>query len=231
MLAPQFSWEMDQWKGIIYSGYYYQWHELFDKPSTKILYDGYYRAQHYFSRFTSRYYLQPLKKTSFVLDYQFRYIEDWATESNHNMMIYQSYRIHHDLLVGISHRLGRVIEMAAEGFYNYQDPDRRDYLAQVYRRGDIISSGIKIGINYSLNHSLSARMGFEYHRFQEDEIWNYFGNNEGPVFSVGAGYYWKKFEIDGYFRYGKMVRDNIEYFDNNRYREKMNLSIQFKSYL
>ncbi len=231
LLFPQVALKSSKWEGVIFSGYSYHWHELFDKVSNSIFYDGYYQGQHYFGRLALRHYLSERKGTTITLDYQYRYIEDWAREPNYNLMIYQSYRRIHLLLAGLSCRIRRKLELAVEGTFLNEDPDRRDYLAKVYRRGDITKYILRGGINYILNQSFQIRLGLEYQWFREGAVWDYYGNHEGPLLTSGIGYNWPKFELNGYVRFGKLVRDELVlYTEHNRYKEVLDASIQIKSY-
>ncbi|MCD4691419.1 MAG: hypothetical protein K8R79_00775 [Calditrichales bacterium] len=228
-IRPQLAFQTKNIESVVYLGYYYQWHEIFD-GTTKRYYDGNYQAQHYFLNTVLRYHLGEDKQTSLAFAYKFLYIEDWAKEPKAGLLFYQAfYRIHKTTL-GLSHRFSDLpLEAAVEIHHQYFDPRKNDYLAHLYRKGKNLNLELHTGIEYKYNPRLHFRLGFIYLDYQEAEKWNYFGNYNGPKVTGGIGYYFKKFELDLFGKYG-IMNGTSTHINSDKRRENCNIIIQLKHY-
>ncbi len=224
--SGQFSYQSRTWETVILGGYQYRWHEIYDSP-TRRLYDGYYQGEGYFGRAALRYHRGLRKQTTIALDYQFNYLEDWAKEPIAGLLFNQAYYRNHQAALGFSHRFQIApLETALELHYDLSNPYEADYLAHLKRKGYIRNFEMHAGGEYRISNRFSLRAGYIYKRYDEQKVWNYFGDNEGSGVTFGAGYYFKKIELDLYGRYGQMS----SLVNGDAWRQSLFFMIQLKNY-
>ncbi|MBN2426570.1 MAG: hypothetical protein JXR46_05005 [Calditrichaceae bacterium] len=231
LVFPQLSLAGKRLESIIFTVYGYRQTDISDKIFTTRYKEGYHQGEYYFGCLTSRYYLNHERQTSLAVDYCYKYFKDWASEPKNKLLLYESFMTQHEILLGFAHKTNRFLEIAAEGYYRTYNPDKKDYLAKIYRNGNIKLFGVRGGINYNINSVLALRTGIEYQSHHEAEIWDYFGDYKGLTGSAGFGFYGHAFELEGYFSYGKMTRkEPVLYLKSTRYRENLDIELQLKSY-
>ena len=230
IMTPSVQWQTTRWEGIIFAGYFYRWHELYDNPTLPV-YDGYYQEQRYFTRLANRYYLNAARQTLFAVDGYFGYIENWAKEPHAGYMIYRAFYHRYGLTLGFSHQFDDIpLTVAAEGEFKRDLPDRRDYLAHVYRVGTLDDTELRFGGEYTVAHIYHIRAGFYYHWYEEDPVWKYFGNMSGPGATAGFGYDSEFHAIDFYFKYGGLSSCGCSAQNSGKRNNSLDIVLSWKQF-
>ena len=231
IVFPQLSLAGKRLESVVFAVYGFKQTDISDRIFTIRYKEGYHQGEYYFGCLTSRYYLNHERQTSLAVNYHFKYFEDWASEPKNKLLLYESFMTQHEILLGFANTANRFLEFAIEGYYSAGSPDKKDYLAKIYRNGTIELFGVRGGINCNINSALALRAGIEYQSHHEAEIWDYFGDYKGVTGSAGFGFYGNTFELEGYFSYGKMKRkEPALYVKSARYRENLDIELQLKSY-
>jgi hypothetical protein len=226
ILRPQLGLNFDIFENVTHFDYFYQWHKLFDKPS-KHLFDGYFQAQHYTFRTVNRLLLSKKYNSYILVEYTFKKNDDWAKEPRDNLLIYQALQKSHELVLGGSSKLYNLPLLAAfELIYGIKSPIQKDYLANVYRDGDIATILVKSGLEYQIKPDLDLRVGYIFSEYSENKIWNYYGNFSGSKFTFGSGWIFNNFELDILGEYEILKKNK-----NNNSRTGLNFIAQLKQYL
>jgi len=214
-------------EAAIYAGYSYLWHELFD-GTTQHIYDGYFQAESYFMNLALR---TLWNKTILAMSYSFRYTEDWAKEPVADYLIYRANYIIHQGRIGFSHQFTtKPMILASEVVYESQTPDRNDLLGHQLRKGENINLEWHTGIELNTNQPWRFRAGYIYSKYSEDKIWNYFGNHQGPGFTLGFGYYGNRYQVEGAYRYKLVEKSDTGALDLSVKRENMDVYLALKQY-
>ncbi|MGD9898712.1 MAG: DUF6850 family outer membrane beta-barrel protein [Calditrichaceae bacterium] len=228
-IRPQLAIKGEKFEGVFYAEYNYQWHELYDNP-TKRLYDGYYQAQKYSVNMAFRKHLGRLNQTSLAFSYEFEYTEDWAKEAAADLLFYRSFNRQHRSVLGVSHRFSDIpLEGAVEIHYQSSAPDKKDYLAHLYRQGDIANLEIHTGIEYRVGNSWKLQAGYIYKGYNEDKIWNYYGDFSGSKYTGGVDWLLKNYELEVYGRYSDL-KGTVSGVNTGNKRQSMDLIVQLKQY-
>ena len=223
----QLSFMNDSYEIVLYGGYTYLWHELFD-GSTTHTYDGYYQDESYFFNSAIR---RHFNNTSLTLAYHFNYSEDWAKEPVADFLIYRAKYTSHLGSIGFSHQFTKKpVLLASELVYESITPDRRDYLGHQLRKGENINLEWHTGIELNTDQPWRFRAGFIYSKFSEDEVWNYFGSHQGPGFTFGFGYYGSRYQVEGAYRYKRVEKADTHKWDSRVMRENMDVYLSLKQY-
>ena len=200
-IIPQIMLHFKNFRGIVFAGYYYRWHEVYDNVHLR-KYEGYYQGRHYYFNTFWRWDFGQKLQNILSVRYQFRYIQDWAEEPLRKFAIYRSFHHIHDLTLGFSKRF-RSFTLALEGNYRYYLPNKKDYLAHVYREAAIKSGRVNIGGIYRINPKLNVEAGMLWKRYSEPAIWHYFGDYDGMAGTLGASYKFKNNLLQIYTKFGK----------------------------
>ena len=223
-IIPQLMLHFKNIRGIVFGGYYYRWHEVYDNVHLR-KYDGYYQGMHYYLNTFWRWDFGQRLQNILSIRYRFRYIQDWAEEPLRKFAIYRSFHHIHDLTLGFSRRF-RSFTIALEGNYRYYLPDKKDYLAHVYREAAIKSGRMNIGGIYRINPKLNVEAGMIWRRYSEPAIWHYFGNYDGLAGTLGASYKFNNNLLQVYTKVGKWKSSQ-----SDKGRTIADFAIQLKQYL
>ncbi|APF19211.1 hypothetical protein Calab_3523 [Caldithrix abyssi DSM 13497] len=226
-VQPQIMFDFTRLKGVMNVGYKYVWHEVYDSPLVR-RYDGYYQGQDYYFSTLWRYFLSASMKNSLSLRYRFRYLEDWAEEPVKRMAIYRSYQRFHHLTIGFSRKMGSLhpLTVAIESDYQRILPDKRDYLARIYRNEPISAFDLKIGGIYSPYPRWYIQTGMWYRVYNEPEIWHYYGDYRAKGGALGVAFYQGKtiWLLNADFGQKQGV-------SNHRSQNQINVQIQLRKFL
>ena len=91
------------------------------------------------------------------------------------------------------------------------------------------NSELHIGLEYAFTNIMLFRLGYIYQNYQEDKIWNYYGDYVGSIFTTGVGYRFNNFQLDCYSKYGKN-NGTVNTFNLNKNRNYFDFIIQLKHY-
>lgn len=225
-ILPQIMITYPRLKGIFTAGYYYRWQEVYDNEHLR-LYDGYYQGQHYYIASIWRYIFGENLKNSFTLSYRFKYIEDWAEEPVKKYAIYRSYQRRHKFTVTFSKTLNRFpLTLVANGGYDYWLPNKKDYLAHVYREAAIKNLRWSAGAFWQINTFYAMQLGVTINRFREPAIWNYFGDYNSWAGIFGLSYRYGNYLFRVFSKFG---RQNS--LLDSKSRAGLNISFQLKQFL
>ncbi len=222
--SPQIMYRSSAMRGVIAAGYYYRWHEVYDNVHLR-KYDGYYQGRHYFLNTAWRWFWGQSGQNVLSLQYNFRYIQDWAEEPLRKFAIYRSFHHFHDVTFGYYRSTGTLFG-AAEINYRYYLPNKKDYLAHVYREAAIKHFRFNLGGGYRFSAHWAAQAGFVWEKYSEPAIWHYFGDYSGFSATAGVSHYFKSYQIRAYTKIGR--RDG---YGNGRQRRLMDFMIRFKQFL
>ncbi len=195
--------EFARLNGILTLGYYYRWMEVYDNERLR-LHDGYYQGQHYYVNTLWHYALDAQKNSFVTFGYRFRYIGDWAEEPVKKWAIYRSFQRRHQISLGLFKKLSTLpFAVYTNSVFDYWLPDRRDYLAHIYRDASIHNWQIMLGGRWQVNAFLTLQAGVDFNQYRESAIWHYFGdfNSWGGECEASYRYGAKLFQF--YLRYGK----------------------------
>ncbi len=226
-LQPQVMFNSKRLKAVIHAGYFYQWHEVYDNPLVRH-YEGYYQGQNYYFSMMARYFLSGKLNSSVTFRYKLDYLKDWAEEPVKKLAIYRSWQRTQQFSLGFAKRLGNIhpLILGFEGEYERFLPDKRDYLAHVFRKAAIYDWSFKLGIDYSLLPGQRLFTSAWYKNFTEPPIWNYFQNYQATGGSIGY-----------YLNAKKMIWIFISKFakyqgtDNQRSKYYLNFQVQLRKFL
>ena len=225
-IKPQFSYKSEFCENISFFNYYYQWHKIFDGTSSH-LFDGYFQAQHFQFHTLTRFNLSIENNTKLFIEYKFENVYDWAKEPQDNLLIFQAIGNSHKFVLGGSSNISDLPLLGAiEIHIVSNNPQQIDYLAHKDRNGVITDLQVRTGIEYHLNHSLDLRLGYIYHKYFENEIWNYYGDYSGSRVTFGSGWRFNQFELDTFGELGLMKGNTY----SERSRIIFNVIIQLKQY-
>ncbi len=225
-IEPQIMLDYYKLKGVFAVGYYYRWNEVYDGDNLH-LYDGFYQGQHYYLKTAWRYYLDSRLRSSITFRYHFRYLQDWAEEPVKKYAIYRSFQRKHQITVGVSKKFSVApLTLAAEGQYHYWLPNKKDYLAHVYRETAITDLRLSAGGIWQVNGMLNFQAGLLLNRFREPAIWHYFGDYDGLGGTCGFSY---KFKMDVLQLYMEISRQKST--NTAKKKTRLNMMIQFKQAL
>jgi len=195
--------EFSRLRGMLVLGYYYRWTEVYDNERLR-LHDGFYQGEHYYVNTLWRYALNEQKNSFVTLGYRFRYIGDWAEEPVKKWAIYRSFQRRHQMRLGLFKTLhSSPFAVYADGVFDYWLPDRRDYLAHLYREASISNLQITAGGLWHVNPYFTLQAGVRFDQYRESAVWHYFGDFKSWGGECKASYRYgaKLFQV--YLRYGK----------------------------
>jgi hypothetical protein len=200
-IGPQVSLQKGRWHAIVTAGYVMGWQEIFDGEATHN-YDGDYQSEQYYAKSAVRYFWDNSELSAVTLGYRLWYLQDWAKEPQAGFMIYRSIQRRSQAQAGISYRLSILpLLLAAELNLDWLEPARSDYLAHRHRRGLIRQSSGHFGFETERLGHFRMRGGAAYNKYDEAEVWNYFGDYEGWMFSAGAGYENDQLSVELFLKY------------------------------
>ena len=226
-IRPQFSFNNDRIDHVAFFNYYYQWHNIFDIVGTKHINDGYFQAQHYSFQTVNRIKISELYKSFFLINYKFETFNDWAKLPDNELLFYKSTGITHEVTIGGSSKISILPLIGAiEIHIDLNDTQKIDYLAHKDRSGAITELLIKTGFEYHLNHNFDFRLGYIYHEYYENEIWNYYGDYNGSRITFGSGWRFDRFELDTFGEFGLMNGNTF----SERNRTIFNVILKLKQY-
>ncbi len=226
-VAPQIMLKFKRLTGIIGFSYLYLWQDVYDGTLVR-KYDGYYQGEKYKLQTIWRFFPDRELKNSVTLRYNFYYLTDWAEEPVKRFAIYRSYQRYHDLTIGISRKSGSLhpLTIGAESAFSYYLPDKRDYLARVYREAPMSSYSVKLGGMYSPYPRWLIQAGGWFIKYNEDKVWNYFGDYSGFGASLGVALDYGKANISLTTIFG--AKQNLH---QNRFRNTANVLIRVRKFL
>ncbi len=223
-ISPQVMFRGQSIKGIISAGYYYRWHEVYDNVHLR-KYDGYYQGKHYFFDTAWRWFMEHSGQSVLTFRYGFRYIQDWAEEPLRKFAIYRSFHRMHDLTLGFSKHFNRFLT-AFEAGYRYYLPNKKDYLAHVYREAPIKTVRYSMGGSYRFSVRWQAQAGLLWKKYSEPVIWHYFGDYSGVALTAGLAYKFKTYQIQVYTKIGHFWGR-----EDGRDRRILDFFVRFKQFL
>ncbi len=223
-VIPQLMYRNRRLEGILTAGYYYRWYEVYDNE-TQRNYDGYYQGERYYFNTAWRYYFSDLRQTGLSLGYRFGYMADWAEEPVKRYVIYRSYRHQHRLTAGFFKKFNRW-KAALETDYDYLLPDKRDYLAHSFRRESLTTLNVRAGALWDVSQSIQLQGGVIFSKYREGAVWNYFGDFNAMLGTVGISYAFKNYILEFYSKLGRMSGLN-----NSRQKDILELIVQINQFL
>jgi hypothetical protein len=230
--GPQIQFTSQRLESVFDAKYYYQWLKIFDGAGgSRHHNDGSYQAKKYSVSWTGRLFAYNLKSTAISWNYRFDYLDDWAQEPNYNLMFYRSNIREHQLLIGFSHQLKAVpVLLAGEWSYNLVNPEKNDYLAHVFRKGDITDSKLHLGVEFNYAQPFQVRAGYIYQWYNEDPIWDYFGDYKGPAVTFGFGIIESNLEFNVCGKIGRVMKISESTTNTTARREQLDLVLELKTY-
>jgi hypothetical protein len=226
-IRPQFFFRIGDLESVTFLNYYYQWLQIFDKP-TKHIYDGYFQAQHYSFDTVNRLLLIKNYATYIFFRYKYEKYNDWAKEPRDDLLINQVTQKNYEFVFGISSLISDLPLLGAlEISYNLNKPKKDDYLANIYRKGDIFDFTFKTGFEYNVNPGLDIRAGFIFSDYNENKVWDYYKDYKGSNFTIGFGWKINQFELDTYGEVGQTNNKGGE----ERSRKFLNFITTLKHFL
>lgn len=226
-IRPQFYFQSGNLKSVTYFNYYYQWLQIFDKP-TQHIFDGYFQAQHYLIETVNRLLLIDISATYLFFRYKFEIYDDWAKEPRDDLLINQLTQQNHEIVLGGSSLISDLPLLGAfEVSYKLYKPIEDDYLANVYRQGSINNINFKAGFEYNFGPKLDIRAGYIYTDYNENQVWNYYEDFNGSKVTFGFGWKFNQFELSTHAELGTFKSKGSE----NRNRSHFNFITTLKQYL
>ena len=224
---PQLMVNFNRLKGLVLGGYYYQKHEVYDNPLLR-KYDGFYQGRNYYLSTIWRYFFTTDLKSSITFKYDFKYLDDWAQEPIKKLIIYRSYQRFHNLMLGMSKQFGfrRPLILGFETTYKRSLPDKRDFLAKIFREAPITAYSFKIGSVYVPLPRWSIYSAFWINTYQEPAIWNYYGRFKGYGAFLGFSLNHNKIIWIFSAEFGAN-KGTVQ----NRYRKYLNIRLQMRKFL
>jgi hypothetical protein len=229
-IRPQLAFNNNYFENITFFSYYYQWHKLYDGSTTRH-YDGYYQAQRYGFHSITLVNSNNKYNSKLLLEYHFKYADDWAKEPLADLMFYRAFdNLHKIILGGSSNIINYPLLAALEIHLLHRYPRQNDYIASKNRNGAITDFDIRSGIEYHAAPNFDIRAGYIYRDYCENEIWNHFGDFSGSYVTLGAGLRFDKFELDASGNFG-IVTGGADAVNSGKSRTGLNLLIRLKQYL
>ncbi len=222
----QFNLHTESLRLTAFGGYGYLWHELFD-GTTQHFYNGFFQEESYFFKTAVQHVWN-----RFVLGmrYGLQINENWAKEPVADLRIYDARYFSQQIQVGISyHPEQSPLLLATEFMYDEKSPTRNDYLTKSYRQGKNKTWKWHGGIEINTNAYLKIRAGYIYTNYKESQVWNYFGNYNGPAFTAGTVFCGKTYELSGNLLYRILTQDHTNTQPLIR-RQHLNIKFSLRQY-